>query len=91
MPRERVSYVYLLDTGISFAIEIDICILLRTGRHQGPDIDGFVPGCAGVVQHAAFPCICASVQCSRLQTYQGNDETLNALCAASCTALQEAL
>ena len=52
--------------------------LLRAGRHQGPNLDGLVPGSVGVVQHAALSGICASVQCSWIQTYQGNDEALNA-------------
>lgn len=49
-----------------------------TGRHQGPDIDGLIPGSVGAAQHAALPDICASVQRSWLQAYQRNDEPLKA-------------
>lgn len=51
---------------------------LCAGRHQGPNIDGVVPGSVGAVQHAALPGVCASVQRSWLQAYQRDDEALNA-------------
>ena len=79
MPRERVSFMPSCWTPVPLLPSQSWhSASLCAGGYQRPNIDGLVPGSVSVVQHAALPCICASVQCCWVPTYQGDDEALNA-------------